>query len=71
MLGSKSPYTISDIFGEMTKDQVNHDVERFFESYLHDNNITGIKRSELNKVFLLYITRYLIHKDVFFDERMN
>lgn len=71
MLGHSSPYEISNAFSMMSKDQVNHDVERFFNKYVDDRNLDGIEKSEIGNIFFMYIVRYLVHKDSNFDERMN
>lgn len=51
MLGNKSPYTVSPVFGMMSKDQVDHDVGRFFEKYVDDNDLDGIDLEDIGHVF--------------------
>ena len=71
MLSKGSPYRICPSYGELTAEEVERDVERFFTKYTVEKGVDGIGPEDLNKVFILYISQYLIHKDSLFDERLN
>lgn len=71
MLSDGSPYKVSDVFGEMDFDQINTDVERFYTKYTVERGLEGIDPKDVDAVFFLYMSQYLIHKDELFSEKLN
>lgn len=55
----------------MSMQDVDLDVERFFIKYTVEKKIDGIEPSDVERVFFLYISQYLVHKDCFFDHNNN
>lgn len=64
-------YTISEKYGEMSIDEINEDVARFFVSYIRENDIDEIEPEDIPDVFMLYIFRYLEYTDKKFDISQN
>lgn len=62
---------MSDEFASMSEDEVNDDVERFFTKYTVDLGVDGIEPEDIDKVFFLYISQYLVHKDSIASEKLN
>lgn len=71
MLSKDSPYKMSEEFGLMSEEDVSEDVGRFFIKYTVDKGIYGIEPADVDKVFFMYISRYLIHKDGTASEKLN
>lgn len=64
-------YRISDIYGQMSEDDVNEDVARFFAQYIRTHDIEDIEPDDVGDVFLLYMCRYLEYRDKKFDISQN
>jgi len=71
VLSSGSPYRICPSFGELTAEDIEIDTERFFTKYTVDKGIDGIEPEDIDKVFILYMSQYLIHKDSLASEKLN
>lgn len=64
-------YTISDKYGQMSIEEINDDVARFFAAYIRKNNMEDIEPEDVPDVFMLYIFRYLEYTDKTFDITQN
>lgn len=71
MLGEASPYKMCPSYGDLTEEEVEKDVERFYIKYMVSRGIDEISQEDVNTVFFLYISQYFIHKDSSVSENMN
>lgn len=55
----------------MNEDEIEQDVELFFNKYTVSKGIDGIEPEDVPDVFLLYMSQYLMHKDYSGSEKLN